>query len=483
MTVDRENECRDPVDTVVLLTVDAFGAAHAGFLGYERATTPRLSVLLDRNASSEAPLPGEVPTAWFGDCVAQSSHTRESMPSLFFSAYPFSLGDVGPVPTDRPTLATVASGAGVATAGFHSNPYLSRAYGFDRGFDAFGDALPLGRNRLGVLAHRLVNHLRMRPYTRAGALNERGLDWLDATPAPRLLWLHYMDPHGPYQPPERHQRAFRSDPVGARRAKRLWRTSVDEPETLTDDDRRALVDLHDAEIRFADAAIADLLADLERRDPGLSETLVVVAADHGDLFGEHGQYGHPRRLYEELVHVPLVLVGGPVAPGRREETVENVDVAPTLLDALGLAPEPAFAGDSLLRTAVEGGSGEPAGSERPDEPAAAVEPPREDSGLAFAEAHGEGADADVERYAVRNRRFKFTLERRPDGTEKVLYDLDGAGEPVDVAGEFPDAARELRERLRIHVEAAAAEGATVEAAPDGDVDAAVADRLEKLGYR
>jgi arylsulfatase len=471
MTVDRE-PAGGAIDTVVLLTVDALGAEHTGFLDYDRDTTPRLGGLL-AGGDGKTDFAG-IPAAWFTDCVAQSSHTRESMPSLFYSAYPFALGDVGSVPTDRPTLATVLSEAGVATAGFHSNPYLSRAYGFDRGFDDFEDALPLGRNRLGVLAHRLVNHFRTRPYTRAGPLDERGSDWLDRTAPPRFLWLHYMDPHGPYQPPERHQRAFRSEPVGPRRAKTLWRKSVDDPEELTDGERRTLVDLHDAEIRYTDAAIADLLAGLRRRDPGFEETLVVVAADHGDLFGEHGRYGHPRYLYEELVHVPLLLFGGPVTAGRRGGTVENVDVAPTILDAFDLAPEPAFAGGSLL---VDDGP-------TSDESGSTVSAPDQDApALAFAEAHGEDEAAGVERYAVRNGRFKFGLERRPDGRSEALYDLDGPGEAEDVTEAFPQVARELRERLQTHVETVNAGRSTGDPRQDGEVDAAVTDRLEHLGYR
>jgi arylsulfatase A-like enzyme len=92
------------VENIILLTVDALSATHVGYHGYDRDTTPNLDSLVSE---------GTV----YRQCVAQSSHTRESMPSLFFSQYPFELGEVGPVPDDRPTLTTALSEAGFETGG------------------------------------------------------------------------------------------------------------------------------------------------------------------------------------------------------------------------------------------------------------------------------------------------------------------------------------------------------------------------------
>ena len=436
------------VDNVVLLTVDALAARHVGFMGYARETTPRLD---ERVAEG----------AWFTDCIAQSSHTRESMPSLFYSAYPFSLGDVGPVPDDRPTLATALSEAGFRTAGFHSNPYLSRAYGFDRGFDTFDDALPLGRNRLGVFAHRIANYLRTRPYTRADELNRKGLDWLDSTDGERFLWLHYMDPHGPYQPPAEHQRAFRDDPVSPSQAKYLWRKSVDDSCALTDPEQSTLIDLYDAEIRYTDEMLSAFLQELEQRD--LGESLVVLGADHGDLLGEHGRYGHPRLLFDELVHVPLVLFGDPVTPGRDERLVENIDIAATILDAVGVKSSSWVVGESLLEQ--EGCVSEDT-TER----------------YAFSEAHGEGNETGIERFAVWTELFNYTLEREVGSGDESrrLYDLDGDSERPNVAGDHPSVESRLRGVLEEHVAAVKRDTPKGERA---EVDDAVEDRLRELGYR
>jgi arylsulfatase len=438
------------VDDIFLLTVDALGAGHVGFLGYDRDTTPRLDELAERGIGGRA-------------CIAQSSHTRESMPSLFYSAYPFQLGEVGPVPDDRPTIATELSDAGYATAGFHSNPYLSRAYGFDRGFDAFEDALPLAKNRLLTFVHRAINHFQLQPYTRAEDLNQKGLDWLDSTTAERrFLWLHYMDPHGPYQPPERTQRLFRDETIGRREAKKLWRRTVDEPETITDEERETLIDLYDAEIRYTDEMVGAFVDELDARGL-LDSSLLVVAADHGDAFGQHGIYGHPRQLYGELVHVPLLVLDPGGSSAWIDRPVENVDIGPTILDAIGRAVPPEFEGTTLDGGGSVDGDGGPA---------------------AFAEAHGEGDDADVDRFAIRTGRYKYIVELDADDqlTTRQLYDLStDPGEETNVQGARTNVRDRLHERLLDHI-------TTVKADADGideheEVDGVVADRLENLGYR
>jgi arylsulfatase len=451
------------IDDIFLLTVDALSASHVGSLGYDRETTPQLDALANRGVECRM-------------CIAQSSHTRESMPSLFYSAYPFELGDVGPIPDNRPTLVTELNDAGYATAGFHSNPYLSRAYDFDRGFDSFDDSLPLAQNRVLTFVHRVFNYVRLQPYTRGESLTKQGLSWLDETSADnRLLWLHYMDPHGPYQPPSRLQRLFRNEPIGSLRAKRLWRRTVDEPETITSDERDTLVDLYDAEIRYVDEAIGAFVDGLDERGL-LDSSLIVVAADHGDAFGEHGVYGHPRQLYEELVHVPLILIGPDLPSTQIDRPVENTDIAPTLVEAAGRSPVPEFNGTSIQRRLETRGS---------EATVSTLEVPEVDtSEVAFAEAHGEDEDADISRFAVRTRRYKYHLELR--GTDEflsdTLYDLGAErNKDTDLSDDRPPVRKRLRTILKDHI-ASVTSGIGATGQNDA-VDPIVSDRLEDLGYR
>jgi len=447
------------VRNAILLTLDALGAGHVGHLGYERNTTPRMDELARDSLRFET-------------CLAQSSHTRESMPSLFASAYPSQLGGVGSVPSTRPTLPEVLSSAGVATAGFHSNPYLSRAYGFDRGFDRFDDDLPLANNRIATHVHRVVNHFKDQPYLRGEAVNTKGLDWLVESNADRrFLWLHYMDPHGPYQAPAAYQRLFRDEVVGQKRAKRLWRRTVDEPETITETERALLVDLYDAEIRYADAIIGDFIDTLEARGL-LDESLVLIAADHGDAFGEHGYYGHPRRVYEELVHVPMVLV---TPEGRSSSTnvpVENLDIAPTILDALNLTVPESFEGSSLLRREFAPANRD--GTARQSD---------QSNPVAISEATGEGDDEGLRWTAIRTSGAKLhvvTNVKLGEVQETTAYDLTSdptESNPIE-DDTFQEGLHETYRDYRERVRESAASGEQ----PD-EVSSVVADRLEDLGYR
>lgn len=447
---------------LVLLTVDSLSAARISGLGYERETTPNLDQRAEEGVRYDA-------------CIAQSSHTPQSMPSLLYSAYPSELGSIDALPSNRPTIATALSGAGYETAGFHSNPFLSRAHGLDRGFDHFDDSLPLATNRFVMFAHRVINYFKTQPYTRAETLNERALSWLDATDADRtFLWLHYMDPHGPYLPPARFQEEFRDDIVSPRSAKKLWRTMVDSPDELDDADIQTLIDLHDAEIRYTDAMIDALLESLADRDR-LVDTTVVVAADHGELFGEHGQYGHPRQLYEPLINVPLFVLGSGVDGGRTvTRPVENVDIGPTLLSAADAIPS-SFVGDPL--PGVEGRTDG-------DDTTPQQSPPFDERWLAFAETQSED-DPEQHQFAVRHDRYKYSVEYTDgDGISAgQLYDLQADPEETEDIG---PARSEVRDELAAVLErhlGAVTDGATPRQRATGGGDDIVEQRLEDLGYR
>lgn len=441
------------IKNAILLTIDALRADHMSCYGYERETTPNLDAFAEHNRRYQT-------------CIAQSSHTRESMPSMFFSAYPFELGDVGPVPTDRPTVASVLSESGFVTGAFHSNPYLSRAYGFDRGFKTFDDSLPLSKSRITTFLHRVLNYIRTRPYTRAEEVTDRGLDWLDTnTGERRFLWVHYMDPHGPYQPPDQYQRRYREETLAPRAAKRLWRRTVDEPDSITPEERQTLIDLYDGEIRYLDAEIGRLLDELSERGV-LADSLVIVAADHGDGFGEHDIYGHPRRLVEELIRVPLILSSPSDEPGAELRTpVQNVDIGPTILQALGVKVPSEFRGTPL---AIKG---DQLYEETSDYP-----------GVTFAQASGEGDQSHIEHYAVRTDGFKLHVKvNRMTGERKTeLYNLtDNPNESNDVSGSHPDETARLRGLLDEYVRAF---DSRTEAQRD-EIEDIVSDRLRDLGYK
>lgn len=442
-------------DTFVLLTLDALRADHCSTFGYDRETTPRLTELASDGIS-------------YSDCVAQSSHTRESMPSLLYSAYPGEFETVGVAPTDRRSVAEQFSESGFTTAGFHSNPYLSRAYGFDAGFETFDDDLPRINNRIVTFLHRVRNYFDPQPYVRGADLAQKGLRWLEETAGERrFLWLHFMDPHGPYQPPPEYQRHFLDDTIDQTDAKRLWRRSVDEPETLDDDEIATLRALYDAEIRYTDDVLGDFVTEI-RRDSSAADATIVVAADHGDAFGEHGLFGHPRHLYEELVQVPLFVFSPKVRGGQHvSQQVSNVDVVPTLLELADIdAPE-------TVGTVLPG-VGETADSER----------------VVFSEAKAE--DRPIRRWAARDGAYKYYAETDEERAvvDRQLWRLDRTDtvptddppETRDVTEAKPEVRARLAAELDAHIDAVSETG-SADTRERTEVDDVVEDRLDDLGYR
>ena len=424
------------VRNVVLVTVDALRADRLSGYGYGRPTTPTLDSLADEGILFER-------------AYSVSSHTREAVPGLLVGDYPDAVVDAD----FRPTVPTVASrlrDAVDATGAFHSNPFLSRAFDYDDGFDAFDDDLRLSNYRLVALAQRLYDKLRNRHYARAPEINERSLSWLDSLDGDSFfLWNHYMDPHGPYLPVADYRANYTDRRVSDRRLQRLYRRAIRDPESVSDEERRLLVACYDAEVEYLDAHLGSFLDALESRGR-LEETAVVVTADHGDAFGEHGYYEHPRHLHEVLTHVPLVVR----LPGERsryadsvESPVSTLDVVPTILDALGVSADDGLPGRSLLDTAR-------------DPPADRV---------VFAQASGEGEDAGRRRFAAMARNDRaFAVHDGNGGPCRVTEASDG-----DIAATLSEHVAERTGRARTTDDDRSSE----------PVDDEVARRLSALGYR
>lgn len=432
---------------VALLSVDALRADHVSCYGYSRPTTPNLDDLAVENTRFE--------NAW-----SASSHTREAVPSLLTGRYPLDAVDGGYRLTATPVSAVLRE-TGFATSGFHSNPYISRAYGFDEGFDEFDDDLHLGRHRLVALAQRAWDKLRNRHYARADVINKRALHWLDGLDdeQPFFLWNHYMDVHGPYEPPKEYRRLFRDDSISTREAQRLYKRAISEPESVASDERQTLVDLYDAEIRYLDDLIGEFVEELRARNL-LDKTLIVITADHGDAFGEHGYYEHPRYLHEELTRIPLLVVDAEASARTVDTPVSAVDVAPTLLDAAGISGRQ-LDGRSLLATAND-----------PPESRWVVSSARDE------DLHGR------RRFVVRRHRLAYAAEYDiEDGQiadERVRPGV-GRGDESSATDDVNHRS-EGRAYLRRHVETRL-EGDTSPTTAPEETSVEVEDRLAALGYR
>lgn len=312
--------------------IDTLRQDRVSAYGYSRETTP----FLDRLAREGARADGVSPTPW----------TKAATATLLTGLHPlrhqaFSESDV--IPAQARTLAERLSAAGYRTLGLSTNGWVSRAWGFDRGFDEFVSLWRLGYGKFAS-----SRDLNLEVEKRLGALEP-----------PYFLYLHYLDPHMPYAPPY----GWDGEPLPEALARHVPFTPEDygvrgvlppEPEKVA-----IAKELYDGEVRANDDALAAVLGELEARGL-LEETLVVVTSDHGEEFGEHGRVGHGQALYQESVAVPLVFrAPGVVRPGSVLGRVGLEDVVPTVLDLLGLGLGPVegtgLDGQSVARSLRGGG--------------------------------------------------------------------------------------------------------------------------------
>lgn len=349
---------------VVLVLIDTLRADHLGCYGYARPTSPRLDAFAREGVLFER-------------AFSQSSWTKPAVASLFTSHYPSTHQtnlETEKLPATETTLAQLLAQRGFATAAFTGNPWITRDYGFDRGFQRFHAVhderfasvtlfMP-ALKRLAQLAtgqsawpynpvKRLVQG---DPSTTARDLlvNRAAFAWLDEAPRqPFFLYLHYMSPHHPYDPPPPFDR-FVADrarrPVTVYPRKSYFFFTDGEP--LSEPDRLDMVARYDGDVAFADGAFGALLDELRRREL-LERTLVVVLADHGEEFYDHRNWGHGQSLYNELVHVPLLMRLPGVLPAgvRVGPPAMLVDVVPTVLELVGAPPHAGAAGQSLVAAA------------------------------------------------------------------------------------------------------------------------------------
>jgi len=326
---------------VLLVTVDSLRADHVGAYGYDRDVSP----VVDDLASSGHR---------FTNAFSHAGATRASFPSILTSSYPLMYGGYDHLSEDRTIVSEVLDDAGYSTAGFHSNPFLSANFGYSRGFDTFYDSESepslLARARQYVVQNmnrestlfqmmkRVFDTTEKRAgiemgsaYVKADELTDRAVDWLRG-PAqePGFTWVHYMDVHHPYVPPAEYQELVAGEVVSDRKAIQLRRKMLEEPENVTEDERRTLVDLYDAETRFVDDEVGRLV---EAARDVWEDPVILFTADHGEEFGEHGQFSH-NTVRDEGVHVPLV-IEDENGSGVYDDVVGLLDLAPTIVEYAG----------------------------------------------------------------------------------------------------------------------------------------------------
>jgi arylsulfatase A-like enzyme len=334
---------------IVFILLDATRADHLPMYGYSRPTAPHLTelakggVVLDR-------------------MYAQSSWTKPSIATIFSSLYP----SVHKVTRERDflgdgvnVLPEMLRAAGYKTFGVSANANVSPIFGYSQGFDAFRvwkteSAIRLtmmGRIAQDVFTTSQLRRLlgeRGEIIPRAEVLTDLTLDWVSRSgDGPFFLYVHYIDPHTPYSPPPPYDTMFDHRAQPPRRA-----GGVDPLALLASDRSKAevgrILDLYDGEIVYADLHVGRLLHELGARGI-LDNAIVVVTADHGEEFWEHGNEEHGKSAYEEVLRVPFIISapGRLPAGSRVTDFLGLIDVAPTLLTLAGIEPPKDIQGRSF----------------------------------------------------------------------------------------------------------------------------------------
>ncbi len=317
-----------PVDSCLVIVVDTLRADHLSLYGYPRPTSPELERWAKRGVV-------------FENAFSTTSWTLPAFGTLFTGQLP-SVHRAGmwtrpnawaPLDNSVPTLGEMVDTAEIQTAAFVSNAWLrKRGSGIWRGFDTY-ESVPDWAPNSDL-------------YRSADRGVDSTLDWIDDQDGRFLVVLHLMDPHYPLHPPEELLARFTSP---RRPGTRTHLEPEDKQDTRdpSPEMRDTVTDLYDAEIAFVDRETARLLSELERRRL-LHRMLVLFTSDHGEEIYDHGRYGHGQTLFNELLRVPLIAWYPSAIPGRRSEHVSWLDLVPTLLEALGVAPPGELPGDSLL---------------------------------------------------------------------------------------------------------------------------------------
>jgi arylsulfatase A-like enzyme len=295
---------------VVLVSIDSL-RADMPWAGYERPIAPRLSALHAKSVS--------YPRAY-----STSSFTSKSIPGLLTGRYPSELARTGSFFTKylapEDFTCTALSAEGIPCVGGHAHAYFDKGQsGFESGFSKW------------QLVPKIPFDYQTDPYVTSDRLTPLAIELLSDVSKgdkPFFAWFHYMDPHDVYNP-------HADSPHFGKRPR----------------------DLYDEEVFFTDHWVGELL-DFVAAQPWSEHTAIVVTADHGEAFGEHGMTRHAHELWEELIRVPLFVYLPGVAPRAIDTPRGHADLAPTFRELLGAQPNPALRGTSLVAE-LRGGDASP----------------------------------------------------------------------------------------------------------------------------
>ncbi len=336
---------------IILITVDTVRADHLGIYEYERDTSPNIDRLATQGTM-------------FKYNFAAAPSTTPSHATIMTGLYPqthgvtasgYKIGNVD-------TIASILSKQGYETAAFASaSTVKSYITNLNSGFDVYNEQFYLLEGyalqppvriilqKLGLIRYEASQR-------RADLVNKAAFEWLETHKNKRFFaWIHYFDAHAPYDPPVPYDKLF-TDPNykgGVRKEDtlNLEMENIKNKKTISKEDHDYIVGLYDGEIKYMDYHIGQLLKKLDEMKL-TDKTTIILVSDHGEEFGEHDPtyYWHGKYVYDTSMRVPFIIKGPEIAAGKiiDSDVVENIDIAPTILDYLGISTSTNFEGIDLM---------------------------------------------------------------------------------------------------------------------------------------
>lgn len=453
---------------VVWITLDSVRADHTTPGGAQRDTTPNLQAVADSPEGN-----------YHDECISHGRWSLTSIPSMLTGTWPsyHQLGFENKQLVDEvPTIAELFKDVGYTTAALSRNPHLSHETHLDRGFDRFEyiqasdliDSVGL-KTTIKYLANirrhsagfERDKYAHSTPYL----VNDVAKRWVrdfENKDAPFFFCLHYNEPHTPYYPPlpylGHYDDAFETEPrTAAKRAVEICKNKDEHIATgfaeLTEEDWNILLAMYDAEIRYTDEMVGKLISYIKSHSD--RETIFVITADHGDLFGEYGVFAHALVLHDGLIHVPLITEG----LGIDDDFVQHADIVRTIGEQVGIDT-----------TSLQGLD------LRSDHREFAI---AQNKPVTLDEYHEFNPEFNSPHYitdsysdVLRTQRWKY---RRSDNSE-ALFELPN--QERDVKEQYPDVVLELREKLdEWH-----SKHDTVSERSSAEYSDTMKERLKHLGY-
>lgn len=459
------------IENVVLITIDSLRADHLGCYGYYKKITPKLDELAKNGII-------------FTHAFSNGPQTTASFPPILTSTYPL-MYEVSKQQLSKHSLmikhlskhrimiSEVLRAAGYSTAGVNCNAFISSYFGYNRGFeyfrDFFDDYIGLrieefikSRKRASGLIRIMEKEIKKwfsdssiiykflsrfhseigrrsqeKKYLKiilelkninAEVINKEAISWLKEKVNNKFfLWIHYMDVHYPYLPPSKYSNYNKREVISLNRKIIHEYKIKDSLINISESELKQIIELYDAEIRYVDDSIGMLLDEVEKLGL-LSNTLIILTADHGDEFLEHGDTFHFPKLYDELLRVPLIFYAPELDENKViDDLVSLLDLSPTILDILDIEKPKKWLGESLLPL-IKGDK-------------------RRANNAVTSEVSCSNGKRKI---SYRMKKWKLIWDEERDFYE--LYDLEkDSKELKNIAEEKPDIVKHLSSKIKEHV--------------------------------